>query len=72
MHATLTIKVGADSKDEAMSLPSKFDALRTTVSEAIRQHGFAGLPAESVSVRWLVVAGEWAPLRPAFAEPVSE
>lgn len=60
MHITLTIRVGADSKQELIdSFPSTYKNFREAVDDAIVQHGFAGVPTEKVSVRWIVVTENW-------------
>lgn len=61
MILTLTIKMEAESKGELIdSFAAQVKAFQAMLTEGIAKNGFAGIPPEKVTTRFLVVGGRYA------------
>lgn len=55
MKCTVTCKLRAHSKAEALELPSKIAAFQLALDGFVRQYGFMGVAPDEVTVRPLLI-----------------
>jgi hypothetical protein len=61
VNLTITIKMTAQSKGELIdTFAATVREFKDAFERTVAADGFAGFPAEAVTLRWLVDAGVWA------------
>ena len=59
MTTIITVRIQAESKDEAMNFPATYQDIRTVMEEFVQLATTAkGLPP-GVAIRWLLIPGRW-------------